>query len=136
MIVQTQTTSFKRELYEGVHNFFVDNFKIALYQDGAVLNADTAVYTPAGEIATPGYAAGGMLMTGVGVDSGAGVAWVTFANVSWPVGLTAAGALIYNTSKGNKSVAVLDFGGSKTTATQFTIVMPPPGAQTALIRSA
>ena len=31
MIVQTQTTSFKEELYKGVHDLTTDTIKIALY---------------------------------------------------------------------------------------------------------
>ena len=42
-IVQTQTTSFKAELYEGVHNLLVDDIYMALYTANADLNEDTTV---------------------------------------------------------------------------------------------
>jgi hypothetical protein len=50
MIVQGQTTSFKEELYEAIHNFTTDTFKIALYTANATLNQDTTAYTATGEI--------------------------------------------------------------------------------------
>ena len=49
--------------------------------------------------------------------------------------ITARGALIYNSSKSNKSVAVIDFGTDKTsTAGTFTVVLPAATASNALIR--
>jgi hypothetical protein len=48
--------------------------------------------------------------------------------------VTARCALIYNASKANRSIAVLDFGSDKTSAS-FTITMPQNTATTALIRS-
>jgi len=58
-IVQTQTTSFKAQLYEGVHDLLTDTIKIALYTVDATLNADTTVYTTANEVTGSGYVAGG-----------------------------------------------------------------------------
>lgn len=136
-IYQTQTTSFKRELYEGAHDFLTDTINIALYTNSATLDADTTVYTTSGEASGTGYVAGGKVLTGVTVASANGVAYVNFASATWsPAGFTCRGALIYNASKGNKSIAVLDFGADKTATTSFTVQMPVSGPQTALIRSA
>jgi pseudouridine-5'-phosphate glycosidase len=44
MIVQGQTTSFKAELYQAIHNLTTDTLKIALYTNNATLNADTTAY--------------------------------------------------------------------------------------------
>ena len=74
-------------------------------------------------------------MTGITVNTSGTTAYVDFANVSWTSALTARGALIYNSSQGNKSVAVLDFGSDKTSTTTFTITMPANTSTTALIRS-
>jgi hypothetical protein len=53
----------------------------------------------------------------------------------WPVaGFTARGALLYNASKGNKAIAVLDFGADKTATTTFTVQMPANSPTSALIR--
>ena len=136
MIVQGQTTSFKKELYEGVHNFTTDTFKIALYTAYATLNQDTLVYTSEGEITGTGYTATGQTLLNPTVNSASGVAYISFDNPSWTsASFTARGALIYNSSKANKSVAVLDFGSDKTTTSTFTITFPANTATTAIIRS-
>jgi hypothetical protein len=133
-IVQTQTTSFKKELYQGVHDLSTDTLKIALYTASADLNADTTVYTITAEVSATGYTAGGSVLTGVTIESSGSVAYVNFANVSWAATITARCALIYNASQSNKSIAVLDFGSDKTSSA-FTITMPSNTSTTALIRS-
>lgn len=135
-IVQTQTTSFKAELYQGIHDLTTDVIKIALYDGNASLNADTTAYTTSNEIVATGYTAGGETMTGITVNTSGYTAYVGFDNVTWnPGAFTARCALIYNSSQGNKSIAVLDFGADKTTTTSFTITMPANTATAALIRS-
>ena len=135
-IVQTQTTSFKAELYQGIHDLTTDVIKIALYDGNANLNADTTVYSSSNEIVYTGYTAGGKVMTGITVNTSGYTAYVGFDNVTWdPGAFTARCALIYNSSQGNKSVAVLDFGSDKTTTATFTITMPANTATAALIRS-
>lgn len=134
-IVQTQTTSFKKELYTAVHNLSTDTIKIALYTGNADLNEDTTVYSSTNEVVATGYTAGGQIMTGVAISSSGYVAYVNWANVSWTAALTARCALIYNVTQGNKSIAVLDFGSDKTSTTTFTITMPANTSTTALIRS-
>ena len=134
-IVQTQTTSFKKELYQAIHDLSTDTIKIALYTGNANLNEDTTVYSATNEISGTGYTAGGETMTGVAISSSGYVAYANWNNVSWTAALTARCALIYNASKGNKSVAVLDFGSDKTSTTTFTITMPANTSTTPLIRS-
>jgi hypothetical protein len=136
-ITQTQCTSFKAELYEGVHNLLVDNIKIALYTSSATINADTTVYITAGEVpASAGYTAGGISLTGATVNTSNGVAYVDFSNASWePSNFTCRGALIYNASKSNKAIAVLDFGADKTPIYTFVVTMPANTYTSALIRS-
>lgn len=133
-IVQTQTTSFKVELYQGVHNLLVDTLKIALYTGFADLNAATTAYTATNEVSGTGYVAGGVALTGVTINSSGFTAYVDFDNVVFNAAVTARCALIYNSSKANRSVAVLDFGSDKTSA-NFTITMPSNTASSALIRS-
>jgi hypothetical protein len=132
---QTLTTSFKQEILLGVHDLDTDTLKMALYLGTANLGAATTVYTTAGETSGVGYVAGGNTLTGVTVLTSGTTAYVDFANSSWnPAGFTARGALIYNASKGNKAIAVLDFGADKTTTTTFTVQMPANTATNALIR--
>lgn len=135
-IVQTQTTSFKAELYQGIHALTTDVIKIALYTANANLNADTTVYSASNEVSGGNYVAGGAILTPVTVSSSTSdaTAYVGFPNVSWTGTITARCALIYNSSKGNKSIAVLDFGSDKTSS-NFTITMPANTSTTALIRS-
>jgi hypothetical protein len=134
-IVQTQTTSFKKELYTAVHNLSTDVVNIALYTASADLNEDTTVYSATNEVSGTGYTAGGQAMTGVSISSSGYIAYVNWDNVSWTAALTARCALIYNVTQGNKSIAVLDFGSDKTSTTTFTITMPANTSTTALIRS-
>jgi hypothetical protein len=135
MIVQTQTTSFKAEVYQAVHNLLTDTIKIALYTSNANLDETTTVYTTLSEVVASGYTAGGEVMTGVTLNSSGYTVYVNFANVSWSTSVTARCALIYNASQGNKSIAVLDFGSDKTSTGTFTITMPANTATSALIRS-
>jgi hypothetical protein len=134
-IVQTQTTSFKKELYQAIHNLSTDTIKIALYTGNADLNEATTVYSATNEVVASGYTAGGEIMTGVAISSSGYVAYVNWANVSWSGAITARCALMYNVTQGNKSIAVLDFGSDKTSTTTFTITMPANTSTTALIRS-
>ena len=135
MIVQTQTTSFKAEVYQAVHNLLTDTIKIALYTANANLDADTTVYSTLNEVVASGYTAGGEIMTGVALNTSGYTVYVNWANVSWSTSVTARCALIYNASQSNKSIAVLDFGSDKTSTGTFTIVMPANTATSALIRS-
>lgn len=135
MITQTATTSFTTELLQGIHDFSTDVFKLALYVATADLGANTTVYTASGEVAGAGYTAGGVVLTGTIVSSGNGVSFVDFSDAVWnPAAFTARGGLIYNSSKANRSVAVLDFGADKTSTSTFTVQMPAASSASALIR--
>jgi len=144
-ITQTATTSFKVEALQAVHNFgpsSPDTFKIALYTDAASIGAGATVYISAGEVVGSGYTAGGKTLsvstspTSGNNTSGVPTAYVSFSSVSWANStITARGALIYNASKGNKTVAVLDFGSNKTTNNDtFTVIFPTPDANNAIVR--
>jgi hypothetical protein len=137
-ILQTATTSFKEELYEAVHNFLTDTINIALYTANANLNETTTVYSNTNEVPNSvAYAQGGLPMSGITVNTSGSTVYIGFPNVSWTGAITARCALIYNVSKGNKSIAVLDFGSDKTSSSGgvFPLTMPANTATTALIRS-
>ena len=136
MIVQGQTTSFKKELYEAIHNFTTDTFKIALYTANATLNQNTTEYTAVDEISGTGYTATGKALVAPTVNASDGTAYISFNNISWTsASFTARGALIYNSSKDDRSVVILDFGSDKTTTSTFTITFPANTATSAIIRS-
>lgn len=135
MIQQTQTTSFKKELFEGIHDLLTDQLYIALYDPFASIGADTTAYTTTSEISGTGYVAGGKLITGVTVEAFDNTAYVSFNNVTWdPASFSCNGALIYNATKANRSIAVLNFGAEKTATSSFTIQLPSNTYTTALIR--
>ncbi len=135
---QTQCTSFKLQLLSAVHDFSTDVFKIALYTNLSAMNADTTVYTTTNEVAASGtYVAGGQILTGVALASSGTTVYVDWTtDPQWTsVTFTARSALIYNSSKSNYAVAVLDFGSDKTAVSNtFKVTLPAPGADTALIR--
>lgn len=144
-ILQTATTSFKVELLQGVHNFgptSPNTFKVALYTADANLGYDTTVYTATNEVVGAGYSAGGNTLTisisptAANNNSGVPTAYISFANTSWAgASFTARAALIYNSTQGNKSVAVLDFGSDKTVANDtFQITFPTADANSAIVR--
>lgn len=134
-IFQTQTLSFRQEMLQAVHNLLTDTIKMALYTGASGLDENTTVYTTSNEISGTGYSAGGIVLTGATISASNNVVFVNFNNAVWnPASFTTAGALIYNASKGNKSIAVLSFGGDKTAVNTFTVEMPPNAYNSALLR--
>lgn len=137
MIQQGQTYSFRQELYLGVHDLSTDVLRMALFTANANLPLSTTEYSTAEEVSGTGYTAGGKVCENVTVNvSSTGAVYVSFDNISWTGSFTCRGALIYNTSKANRSVALLDFGADKTIASKtLTITLPANTADAALIRS-
>jgi hypothetical protein len=135
-IQQTLTTSFKQQILLGEHDLATDTLKIALYTAFVNLGPDTTVYSTTNEITGTGYTAGGKVLTGVTISTSPnGTVYVDFDNVVWnPAAFTCRGALIYNASKSNKSIAVLDFGADKTCSNTFTVQMPENTSTAALLR--
>jgi len=147
-ITQAMATSFKVDLLNGIHAFGTtvtrgstnaDTFYIALYTSSATLDATTTAYTVTNEVSGTGYSAGGNSLTvSQTPTSTSTTAWLDFADSTWSSStITAAGALIYNSTNSNKAVAVLDFGGDKTSTNgDFTIVFPTADSTSAIIRIA
>jgi len=139
-ITQAVANSFKGQLLQGQHNFTLTTgnvFKLALYTSAATLSSATTVYTSTNEVVNTGqYVTGGGVLTNVSPLVSSGVAFIDFADISFTgVTLTAAGALIYNTSNTNAAVCVLDFGSDKTaTSGTFTIQFPADTTAAAILR--
>ena len=136
MITAGLTNSFKEQLLLGIHDFSLDVMKIALYTSAAELGPETTAYTVTGEVSGTGYTAAGEILTGAVVTRTGGIAYVSFNNPAWNAAtFTTRGALIYNSSKSNRSVGVLNFGLDQTVLSQqFQIQFPPNNAENALIR--
>jgi hypothetical protein len=140
-IVQTMCTSFKAEVAQGLHNFTRSTgnvFKLALYVATANLGADTQTYTTQGEASGTNYSAGGLALTNITPLSASLTGYWSFDDLTFSnVTLTCAGALIYNSTNGNRAVCVLNFGSTVTkTGQDLTITFPPMGATDSILRIA
>ena len=131
------TTSFKKELLEGVHDFRSsggDTFYMALYTDSATLDASTTAYTTSGETTnTSGsaYVAGGQALSNVNPTTGGTTAFTDFVDEVW------ATASFTARTYTNPSVVILDFGSDKTaSAGDFTVIFPTADSSNAIIRIA
>ena len=132
-------TSFKNEILSMTPHTAADVYKIALFTSTATLSAATTAYAATNEVVGTGYTAGGATLSGFAVTTDTTTAildWTT--DPTWATStITARGALIYNSSRTNKAVAVLDFGADITsTAGTFTVTLPAAAAATGLIRIA
>lgn len=147
-ISQSLASSFKQEILQGIHAFGTsvvragtgaDTFKIALYTSSATLGASTTAYSGTNEVANGnGYTTGGNTLTLVSPSLDGTTAILDFNDSVWSAAtITARGALIYNSTQGDKAVAVLDFGADKSsTSGDFTVIFPAAAAATAIIRIA
>lgn len=137
-ITQGMCSSFKTEVFGGIHDLDTDTIKMALYTSTATLGAATTAYAATNEVSGTGYTAGGGTLTGAVISLDGTTAIVDFNDFTWTsASITARGALIYNSSKANRAIAVLDFGADKTsTSGDFTVQFPAPAATTAIVRLA
>ena len=134
---QTICNSFKLECLQAIHDFTSDTFKMALFDSAtATLDADTTAYSTTGEITGTGYTAGGrdLDLTASYPQLVSGVAEVRFDDEAWTSAtITADAALIYNSSKANRAVCVLYFGGYRS-ASNGTFTVSVPTTSPAIIR--
>ena len=142
-ITQAMCTSFKVGILSADFDFDTGTtqvFKIALFTSSANLSATTTAYSTSNEVSGTGYSAGGNILTVSQVPTSSGTtAFIDFADTTWSTAtITARGALIYLANgTTNPAVAVLDFGGDKTsTAGNFTIQFPAADATNAILRIA
>ena len=147
---QAMCTSFKVEILGGVHAIGTpptrastakDTFKAALFLASASLGAGTTAYSTSGEVSGAGYTAGGITVTNATAPTSSGTTayWTPSASLTYSsVTLTTAfdAVLIYNSSQGDKAVAVYTFGSQTVTSGNFILTMPTNDATTALLRIA
>lgn len=143
-------TSFKVEILGGVHAIGTpptrattakDTFKAALFEDTATLGAGTTAYSSSGEVSGAGYTTGGITVSNATAPTSTGTtaywtpsASLTYSNVTLTTPFDA--VLIYNSSQGDKAVAVYTFGSQTVTSGTFILTMPTNDASTGLLRIA
>tara|TARA_R110000796_G_C14195847_1_gene391155 strand:+ start:20 stop:439 length:420 start_codon:yes stop_codon:yes gene_type:complete len=129
-IAQAMCTSFKSEILDEQHDLIADTLKIALFTSSASLGEGTTAYSTSNELANGnGYTTGGETLGSKAITTHSTTVCFDFADPTWTSAtFTANGALIYNSSNGNKAIAVLAFGGDFTVAGgTFQIVLPAAG---------
>ena len=139
-ITQAICTVFKQDLMSPGGNLAAQTLKCALYTNAATLNATTAAYATANEISASGtnYTTGGKTLTSVAISVDGTTAIFDADNVTFPnATISAQAALLYNNSNANAAIAVLDFGGVKTSTNgTFELQFPTANATAGLIRIA
>ena len=143
-ITTAMCNSFKQELLGGVHDLDTDTLKIALIKVshsgtyGAATTNYSDVTGASDEAVGTNYSAGGQGLDSatIALDAGNNTAFLDFADeVFANLTISAVGAIIYNSSKSNKAIALFDFGGTVTsTSGDFTIVFPAAAHNTAVVR--
>lgn len=141
-MTQNLCKSYLLEREQGIHVWGTDVMKLALYEAAAALNPDTATaYNASNECVGTGYTAGGVVLVLTSgfpklSPTGARKVLIDFADIalSPASGFTARYGLIYNASKGNKAVAVIDFANTIPATSSFGVVWPVPDDSNAIIR--
>jgi len=144
-------SSFKGEVMTGIHALgpgtgvparsagVADTLKFALYLASATTNKANTAYTATGEVSGANYTAGGVTVTQATAPTNdtTGGYWTPTASFAWTT-VTLATAfdagMLYNSSQGNKAIAVYTFGSQTVTAANFTLTMPTNNSTTGLLR--
>jgi hypothetical protein len=139
-ITQAICTVFKQDLMSPGGNLAAQTLKCALYTNAATLDATTSVYITSDEVSDSGtnYTIGGNTLTNVAISVDGTTAIFDADNVTFPnATISAQAALLYNNSNANSAIAVLDFGGVKTSTNgTFELQFPTANSTAGLIRIA
>ena len=143
-ITTAMCNSFKQELLGGVHDLDTDTLKIALIKNSpsGTYNASTVNYSTvtgnSDESTGTNYTTGGNTLAGATIALSGSTATVDFSDTTWSSAtISADGCIIYNTSQSNKAIAVIDFGGTKTSTNgDYVVQFPAADASNAIIRIA
>ncbi len=139
-IIQAICTVFKQDLMSPGGNLAAQSLKCALYTNAASLAANTTVYITGNEVSDSGtnYIIGGNTLTNVAITVDGTTAIFDADNVTFPnATISAQAALLYNANNANSAIAVLDFGGVKTSTNgTFELQFPTANSTAGLIRIA
>lgn len=135
-LIQGPCDSFSLELLSAIHDFSTDTIKMALYSSSAELGPSTTAYSATNEATGTAYSAGGVTLSGVALAKSRGVAYIDWTDAAWAAStITARGALIYNSSKSNRAIWVLNFGIDRiSNNSTFTVAFPAAGPESSIIR--
>lgn len=126
----------KRDFLRGVHQP-EDVYKMALYHSASNLGQWTEFYETQGEVEGKGYTAGGRALEGYKCELSGSVGIMGWEkNVVWPQAtIQARGGLIYNASKDNRALMVVDFMEEvRSTNGKFLVPLPKVTTTTAPFR--
>jgi hypothetical protein len=139
-ITQAICTVFKQDLMSPGGNLAAQSLKCALYTNAATLNAATPAYTTSDEVSSSNtnYTTGGNTLANVAISVDGTTAIFDADNVTFPnATISAQAALLYNANNANSAIAILDFGGVKTSTNgTFELQFPTANASAGLIRIA
>jgi hypothetical protein len=143
-ITTAMCTSFKSELLGGTHDLDTHSLKLALIKAspsgtyGAATTNYSDVTGNTDEASGTGYTAGGQVLDNVTISTDGTTAIIDIDDeVFTSATVSSDGCIIYNSSASNKAIAVIDFGGTKTSTNgDFTIQFPTADASNAIIRIA
>lgn len=157
-ITSAMCASFKLELAQDLHHLGVaanspiggDVIKLALINLSASPNGTygssstnysniTGNSEEAVDSASPqGYVAGGGTLVNNGGQISGAVAFWDFADLTFTsVNLSAHGCMLYNSTNGNRAIAVFDFGGAQTASGgNFQLTFPAADSSNAILRLA
>lgn len=141
-ITTAMCNSFKQEILEGVHDLDTDSLKVALIKQtptgtyGAATTNYSVITGASDEATGTNYTAGGQTLDSATITLSGNTVFVDFADeVFVNLTISADGAIMYNSSQGNKAIATFDFGGTVTSTNgDFTIVFPTADSSNAVIR--
>lgn len=123
----------KLDFMTGVHTPS-DTYRLALYTVNCEMDCSIRNYTDIDEVRGMGYEPGGVILTGYKAELHGDIACLTFNSAVWPkANIRAAGALLYNASKGNRALCVISFAREEVSRNgQFIVELPPIGENTLL----
>lgn len=143
MITHGICYSYRLEQKQGIHAFGTDVLKMALFTSSSNIGPGTSSYSSLGECSGAGYNTGGNILTIASTypklvsDGNGGYTVVTdIDDLTYSsITTTTRGGLIYNASKDNRAIAVIDFGQDVVVDGDLIITWPLPTIASAIMRS-
>ncbi|MFT4583546.1 MAG: hypothetical protein ACI8XZ_003307 [Gammaproteobacteria bacterium] len=131
MIISTMTVSYCGDLLGGIQKL-TDGYRLALYDDDSGLSHRTTHYATDGESNGAGYPPGGFRLERPAVGHVGHTVFLRFDNVMVDVSnINPVACLMYNASKENRSVAVMEL--LVTNTTDGRVLIPSPDLSISMV---